>query len=198
MENNIVLSLYKRTQTVFSLKEISLLFPLISYNNLKRRLSYSVSVGKLIKLRRGVYAKESYNPYELAAKLYAPSYISLETVLEKEGIIFQKYKSIFVASYVSRALSVGGHEIIFRKLKEEILLNKEGVREEGNFSTATKERAFLDAIFLYKNYHFDNLKPLDWEKVIKLSDIYKNKTFEKRVESYYKLYKSEYVQPGSA
>lgn len=193
MENDLVLVLYQKPQTVFSFKEISLIFPDISYNNLKRRLSYYVSVGKLKKLRKGIYSKENYNPLELATKIYTPSYISLETVLEKEGIVFQKYKGIFVISYLTRTIKLNSFEIIFRKLPEEILINKNGVVEENNYFIAIKERAFLDAIYLYKNYHFDNLGVLDWEKIMELKNIYKNKAFEKRVNDYFKLYKEENV-----
>ena len=57
---------------------------------------------------------------------------------------------------------------------------------------ATLERAFLDAVYLYKNYHFDNLGTIDWEKVAELKKIYKSKAFEKRVEEYYMIYKEDY------
>ena len=56
---------------------------------------------------------------------------------------------------------------------------------------ASKERAFLDAVYLYKDYHFDNLGSLDWEKIEDLKKIYKSKAFEKRVNSYYHDYLEE-------
>jgi hypothetical protein len=69
-----------------------------------------------------------------------------------------------VASYLTRKIKVGEQEIFYRKIKDEILLNNLGVEERNSYFIATKERAFLDAVFLYKDYHFDNLRPLDWEK----------------------------------
>lgn len=164
-----------------------MLFRLIPYNNLKRRLSYYVSAGKLKKPRRGIYTKKEYNQLELAAKLCAPSYISLETVLEQEGIIFQKYESIFSASYLSRNFVIDGQKLVYRKLKNSVLLNKKGIVNKDNYFIATKERAFLDAVFLYKNYHFDNLSALDWEKITEYAEIYENAAFKKRVNSYYRL-----------
>jgi len=86
MKNNIILSLYKEPQTVFTLKEVSLLFPDIPYNNLKKRMAYFSNSGSIKKLSRGVYAKDQFNVLELANKLYSPSYISLETVLQKAGV----------------------------------------------------------------------------------------------------------------
>lgn len=191
--SDFILELYKKPQTIFTLKEISLLFPKIPYKNLKSRVNYFVLVGKLKNLRKGIYAKDNFNFLELANKIYTPSYVSLETVLEKEGIIFQKYQTIFLASYLTRRIKVAGREIFYRKIKDEILLNNLGIEEGDSYFIATKERAFLDAIFLYKDYHFDNLKPLDWDKVEELKSIYSNKALEKRVREYYRIYKEDYA-----
>lgn len=193
MAKDFLLELYKRPATVFTLREISLIFPQIPYRNLKSRLHYAVSVGKLQKLRKGVYVKDNFEPLELANKIYTPSYISLETVLVKEGIVFQKYVTIFVASYLTRRIKVGNQEIFYRKIKNAVLLNNLGIEEEGNYALASKERAFLDAIFLYRDYHFDNLKPLDWEKVREMSLIYASKALEKRVAEYYQIFRQEHV-----
>ena len=193
MKNNFILEIYKKPQTVFSLKEISMLFPGFIYKNLKSKLSYFVSTGKLKRLRKGIYAKENYNFLELANKIYTPSYISLETVLEKEGIVFQKYKTVFVSSYLSRRIKVENQEIFYRKIKDEILLNSLGINEENYYFIASKERAFLDAVFLYKDYHFDNLRPLDWEKIKEIEKIYSSKVLVKRVTQYYKIYRKDNV-----
>ncbi len=193
MENNLVLEIYRLPQTVFTLKEISILFPKISYQSLKDKLSYAVETGKLIKLRKGVYAKNNFNPFELANKIFTPSYISLETVLQKEGIIFQSYETIIVASYLTRRLTIGSIKLSFRKIQDVVLLNHEGIKEVDNYFIASKERAFLDALFLYKNYHFDNLRPLNWESIFQLKKIYQSKILEKRVDDYYQLFKKDYV-----
>lgn len=191
---DIILELYQRPQTIFTFKEISLMFKDLSYQSLKDRLSYAVRAKKILRLRRGVYAKMDFNFYELANKLYTPSYISLETVLKKEGIIFQEYKTVFVVSYLTRKIAINQRSIFYRKIKNEILLEKEGVIEENNYFIAIKERAFLDALFLYKNYHFDNLQPLNWEKIHRLKKIYQSRALEKRVKEYYQIYQREYAQ----
>lgn len=73
-------------------------------------------------------------------------------MLEKEGVVFQRYKTIFVVSYLTRRIQIAGQEIFYRKIKEEILLNNWGVEEKNGCFIANKERAFLDAVFLYKDY----------------------------------------------
>lgn len=160
--------LYKRSQSVFS-------------------------AGKILRLRRRIYAKENFEPLELANKIYAPSYISLETVLRKKGIVFQETAAIFAASYLTRQIECSGQKIFYRKIKDEVLINSVGIEKKENYFLASGERAFLDAVFVYKNYHFDNLMSLDWEKVFALVKIYKSKALEKRVKEYYQICQEENV-----
>ncbi len=190
-KDTITLSLYKRQETVFSLQEISLLFPEVPYNNLKKRMSYFSQSGSIKKLTRGIYAKTDYDVLELANKLYTPSYISFETVLQKSGITFQYYQTIFAASYTARTVKIDGHTIEYKRLKKEILFNKQGLEQQGNVLTASPERAFLDTVFLYKNYYFDNLSILNWDKVMELKSLYQTKAFHKRVEEQYQMFKQE-------
>ena len=75
-----------------------------------------------------------------------------------------------------------------------ILMNRLGIEEKTGYFIATQERALLDAIYIYKDYHFDNLSPIDWGKVRTLQAIYKSKIFEKRVEEYFKSFKEDYGQ----
>jgi len=193
LKTNFALQLYKIPQSVFTFKELSMLFPSLSYPSLKNKINYAVKTKKLITLRRGLYAKDNWNIFEAANKIYSPSYISLETVLKKEGVIFQEYNTVFLVSYLTRKIKVKNYEVFYRKLKSNILLNKEGITEENSYAIASCERAFLDCVFLYKNYHFDNLKPLNWEKIKKLTMIYESKSLKKRVEEYYQIYKKQSV-----
>jgi len=191
MEESLILQLYKKDQTVFTTKELSLLFPKTPYNRLKRKLSYYVKTEKISRPRRGIYVKENFNPLELANKIYTPSYISLETVLKKAGVIFQEYKTIFLVSYLTRKITCADVEIYYRRVDPQILLNKEGIEVGPHYSIASPEWAFLDAIYLYKNYHFDNLTPLNWEKVKSMAFLYPTKAMKKRVEEYFKIYQKE-------
>ena len=178
------LDLYKLPQTVFSFREISLIFPNITPENLRARLSYFIKTKKLISLRRGIYAKHGYSIYELGNKIYRPSYVSLQTVLEKEGIIFQFHNAVFLTSYLSRKITVGETNFVYRKIKSSILLNPAGVYYENGIAYATRERAFLDTVFLYKDYYVDNFDRLNKEKITELLPIYKSKILEKRIKGY--------------
>lgn len=191
MKNDIILDIYKSDQTVFTAKELSLIYPDIPQKDLLRRLSYYVKKGKINRLRKGVYAKDDFNPLELANKIYTPSYISLETVLREKGLIFQESSVITAVSYLTRKIGCKGVKISYRKMKNEILVDKTGVVKKENYFVAEKERAFLDAVFIYKDYHFDNLGNIGWTKVKKIMKIYHSKVLRNRIKDYYQKYKNE-------
>ncbi len=188
---DILFTLYQKPQTVFSSSELSLIFPGIRENNLRRRLSYFAAIRKLRRLRHGLYAKIDFNPLEVAGKIYSPSYISRETILKKHGMIFQESETISAVSYLTRKIEMPEFniKISYRKLKDEVLCNRFGLVEQNGWFEAGAERAFLDAVFLYKNYHFDNLGMLDWNKINELKNIYKSQALEKRIKEYYKIKK---------
>ncbi len=96
-------------------------------------------------------------------------------------------------SYLSRLLTVAGNDLRYRKIRDEILFNRQGIERINEVEVATKERAFLDAVFLYKDYYFDNLRPLDWEKIEQLRVMYQSKIFNRRLNEYYQIYKEEHV-----
>lgn len=180
----------RSNKTVFTIKDIALLWRENRDSfHIKSRLSKYVSAGKLVRLRRGIYAKDkNYSPLELAVKIYTPSYISFETVLTRSGVNFQYYKEIFVASYLSRELKIDGHKIKLIKLQNKILTDNYGVDNKDGLMIASPERAFLDRIYKSFDYHFDNLNSLDWQEVYKILPIYRNKRMEKIVDKYFKHY----------
>lgn len=185
-QGGLTLKLYQAKTTVFTIDEIALFLRETNRQLLKSKLNYYAKKGVIKNIRKGIYVKPDYNPFELATKIYTPSYISLETVLEKEGVIFQRYKTIFVISYLTRKIEVDQNEIQFRRIKEEILLNQAEVLQKANYSIASKERAFLDALYLYKDCYFDNLDGLDRKKVFSLLKIYQSKKLTQRVKNIFK------------
>lgn len=187
--DNFLTSIYSSGQTVFTSREIAILIGEKNANNLKAKLAYYVKTGKLRRLRRGIFAKsETYDKNELAVRVYTPAYVSFETVLASEGVIFQFYKTIFVAGYLSRTISIKGDNFTFRKLKNETLINQKGLINQGGYFRATKERAFLDMLYLAGDYYFDNLRKIDWDACFDMVAIYKNKKLEKTLKDYYEKY----------
>lgn len=182
--------LLRSKNTVFSTKDIALLWRETQTGTVQVRLNYYVKAGKLIRIRRGIYAKDkNYDKYEFATKIFRPSYVSFETVLGASGMTFQYYGNIFVASYIKREIKCDGQTYSFVKIKDTILSNPKGIDQTGEYAIATKERAFLDTIYRSKKYYIDNLSPLDWDKVFEILPIYNNKKMAKTVKKYYENYK---------
>lgn len=182
--------LLRSKKTVFSTKDVALLWGEENEGAARVRLSYYVKTGKLIRVHRGLYVKdENYDRFELATRIYTPSYISFETVLTRAGINFQYYSNIFVASYVNREVVIDGQTFTFRRIKGYVLSNTAGIEHKNGYAIATKERAFLDRIYVSKDYHFDYLDPLDWNKVFQILPIYNNQRMAKKVNEYFEHYK---------
>lgn len=182
-KGNYLAAILKTDKTVFTFKDIALLWQEPVSQATKVRINYYVKKGELIKLRRGIYAKtRNYSKLELATRVFTPSYVSFESVLAREGLIFQIYEKIFVASYVSREITIDKQVYAFRRIKFAVLTNSLGVLHGGGTSIAGKERAFLDTMYANADYHFDNLQSLDWEKIFEMLPIYSNMRMEKRVK----------------
>jgi len=187
--SNLIAKLYQSPKTILTNKDIALIWGETNQAKLKAKVAYYVNQKALIRLTRGLFAKDkNYNPKELAASLYTPSYISFETVLRETGVIFQHYETIFLAGPWSKTLTIDKHTFIFRKLKDILLYNPTGIVNQNNYNIATPERAFLDMIYLFPKQYFDNLRPLDWKKCFELAKIYDNQQLIKRLNSYHKNY----------
>jgi hypothetical protein len=179
--------LLRSPQTIFSTKDVALLWNENDNSVVTDRLKKYVKAGKLVRPYRGLYAKDqNFNKFELATRIYTPSYISFETVLTREGVNFQYYGNIFIASYANREISIGDQKITFVRMKDYVLSNTSGIEHKEGYAIATRERAFLDRLYVSKDYHFDNLRSLDWNKVMEILPIYNNKRLEKKVKEYQK------------
>ncbi|MFH2141434.1 MAG: hypothetical protein ABIJ97_03355, partial [Bacteroidota bacterium] len=134
----------------------------------------------------GIYVKDNFNSEELACKIYKPSYISLEYVLQKAGVIFQYSEKITLVSYLTRSIDFEGNNsnifLSLRKIRYPVLLNTTGIlRDNTGINIACPERAFLDTIYLMKEYYFDNPGILDQKIIKSLLKIYNSNTLNNRV-----------------
>jgi predicted transcriptional regulator of viral defense system len=180
-------SILRSNKTVFSSKDIALLWHDPGTPATRVRLHYYIEKGDLYRIRKGLYAKDrDYNRLELATRIFTPSYVSFETVLAKESLIFQYYEKIFVVSYLNREIVVDGQTYSYRKMKTKALVNPLGVDHKNETSIATKERAFLDTLYVNADYQFDNLRTINWEKVFEILPVYSNQRMAKKVHSIYK------------
>ena len=176
--------LVKTNKTVFSLNDLQQIWKISDRNYLKLVANRLSRQGKIERIRRGFYVLNSnYNIFELSNKLKAPSYVSLETVLRKAGIIFQDYShSVYAVSNNTLQKEVNGIKFNYFKIADNILFNLIGIERNNNIVIASPERALADRVYLTPNYYFDNLDNIDIEKLKKISLIY-NKRTQKEIKN---------------
>jgi hypothetical protein len=180
---NIVLALFESNRSVFRLTDVAQLTGITDFQSLNNKINYAVRTGKLLNPRKGIYAKPGYDAEELACTIYTPSYISLEYVLQKAGVVFQLDSGITPVSYLSRVVEVSGRQYRYRKMKGELLTDQRGIESLTNgVNIASAERAFLDLLYLEKEYYFDNLSPLDKKLVYRILPLYQSKTLIQKID----------------
>ncbi|MDR0645590.1 MAG: hypothetical protein LBG46_00955 [Elusimicrobiota bacterium] len=155
----------KRAQTVWSIKQY-------------------VKSGKVQRLRRGLYAIDNskLDPYILANKALAPSYITGLTVLQKFGLSFQSTNTIHSAAQKTKIIKINNVEFIYHGIKSGAFFNDFGLEKSGSAFMASKERAIADMIYLYgSKYDFERMDGVDWDSLKEISKIYAAKSVENRV-----------------
>jgi predicted transcriptional regulator of viral defense system len=161
-------------KTIFSLEDLGKIWRIENRDYLKLVASRLFKRGEIIRISRGIYAmNQEFNQYELANKLKPPSYVSLESVLQKEGVIFQDYSNtVFSVSNNSLSKKIGAKTFRYSKFSEKLLTNPLGITDLGQAKIATVERALCDRIYLSADYYFDNLRGINLEKLKAVAGIY--------------------------
>lgn len=185
-KTDVLFTIYNNNRTVYTFSNIALLTGESNAAKLSNKLNYYVHSGKLLNPRKGIYAKNNYNPEELACLLYTPSYISLEYVLQKAGVIFQYDEKITAVSYLSRTVEIDKNVYQYRKIKNEILIDLSGIIRSNNLNIATPERAFLDVMYLNASYYFDNINSLNKNVIYELLPVYNSKILTERINNIFK------------
>ena len=170
-------TLIESKNTVFTTSELKILLKIKNASQLNVNLQTIKKQNIVKNLWYGIRTLNNYDKLELASKLRKNSYISLEYVLQKSGIIFQSYeKTITLAGNNTFTKEIDWLNFEFHKIKPSILTNPLWLVYTWKYYIATPERAICDMIYLYKNITFDNIQPLNVELLSKLSEIYPNTT----------------------
>ena len=179
--NKSFIELSQSESTVFSFNDLAYYFG-VDKDKLISKVTYYVKKWYLYKIRRWLYALDKdYDVLELATKIQRWSYISLETALKIYSINFQYNSNIYVIGYKNDEILIDWKKIIFKVIKKEVRENFEWIETWKWYMIASKYRAILDTIYLYKDFFFDNLDDINWNELEELMKIYNSKILEKRV-----------------
>lgn len=165
--------IFSSGKTVFTIWDLKKILWLENNYSIRNYLSKQWKKEILNNLYYWIWAFKKYNLFELATKLRKNSYISFETVLKKEWVIFQDYgNTIFLASDNTIQKETKDNKFKYLKVKDSILYNPLWIAHKWNYSIASKERAICDRLYLSKNYYFDNLENINFDKLEQISKIY--------------------------
>ncbi|MFA5272038.1 MAG: hypothetical protein WC412_06865 [Candidatus Omnitrophota bacterium] len=119
--------------------------------------------------------------FQISNFLQVPSYVSFMTALSYYGITTQVQNNFFESVSLKRTkkINVDGKSFYFYKLNKKLY---SGFIKKDNFFIATKEKAFLDMVYLFSfgKYKIDfsslDIRKLDNKKIKSLLKAYPSKT----------------------
>lgn len=163
--------LLKSGKTIFTPSDIGNILKIKNKNYLLVYINRMKKRGEITMLKKGLYTiQDNFNFFELANKLRTPSYVSLQSVLFQQGVIFQDYSNIITSiSYNSFKTKLLNKNFIYHKMKISLLSNPKGVINDGLIKKASLERAIFDCFYIFGDYHLDNLKPVNKDLLFEIA-----------------------------
>lgn len=183
--------LKKNNLIIFSLRDIENLFPEENLKTLKNNLSRWVEKNLLARLRRNLYEliepglKSNIPDVYVANKLYAPSYISLETALSIYSLIPD------IAFHVTSLTTLPTREFknkyglfFYRSCQKKAFTGYRLMQYEGfKVLIADQEKALVDFIYFSlrqrgpldfeeERFERDLISKLNWDRVLKYGKLF--------------------------
>lgn len=164
-------ALLSQEKKTFHASDLALLWNITNQDTLNMTLKRLVDRGVLQRIHKGFYATTSLDDIDVFdlgfSYLNTYSYLSLETILAREGAIFQEVRHITLVSSKTDSFSINDISYKTRQLKAEFLHNTIGVKKIKHHFEADLERAVADILYYNPQYHLDNTKSVDFKKLKK-------------------------------
>ena len=163
----------------------------ISENAGKSLLSTYTQKGFFIKIKNGFYIikNSKISDFEIANKIYKPSYVSFETALSYHNILPEIVYSVTSAtSKASRDYIILNKSFTYHRIKKELFFGYNAININGQtIWMADKEKALLDYIYfviLKKKSDNDrlNTKDISIVKIKKYLKRYNNPLLEEKIK----------------
>lgn len=124
----------------------------VNYSAAQRSIFRYIKIGFIVRVRKGFYFLKSNPPheFEIANKIYQPSYISFETALSYYGIIPETiYEVISATSRLTREFDVNNIKFSYKKIKKECFDGYQPVKiKNAVVLIAEPEKALADYLYL--------------------------------------------------
>lgn len=183
-----------RNYPLFTKQDLRMIFFGENFHTVDKQLSVWASQNKIVKLKNGLYVLSSdytehtLSPEVIAAKLYSPSYISLEYALSFYGMIPEAvFEITSVTTKPTRTFKTPFGIFRYRTIKTFCFFGF-SAEKQGNlpYYMALPEKALVD--FLYLNSHrftpvfqtwqdlrLQNIRNLNFQKLIQFAKKFKSK-----------------------
>jgi len=152
-------ALLKQNKKIFKTDDLALLWGITNRNTLRTTIKRYLKDKTFYSIRRGVYSVvplKNLDPYVLGVSYVKGfSYISLHSILEKNGLINQSLAAITIVAGRSCKFFLSGNNYIAKKMVPKYLYNLEGINLQGDYPIARVERAIADTLYYNANFHFD-------------------------------------------
>lgn len=181
---------------IFSLRDIENIFPEANVATTKNNMTNWLKKGYVERLKRDLYACVVLEPeipdFYIANKLYAPSYISLETALSLYNIIPEIAAQVTSVTTKSSREFKNRHGVFtYRSCRKRAFTGYRIVSYEGyKVLIADREKALVD--FLYfklrhgqsidfeeERFDADILKGIEWKKARGYAELFNKTTINK-------------------
>lgn len=170
--NNKIQALLEDSRDLYHTQDLAVLWGIDNPNTLYTTIKRYSKKGVLNKIYKGFYSTKpikDIDPVKLGlSALHRFGYLSTESVLVDEGIIFQDIKYITLVSDISKKFSIAGYDFKVRQLKDKFLFNEIGIERKDDKRVSSLERAVADILYFNPDYYFDAESRIDWEKVEKI------------------------------
>lgn len=161
--------LLQDSRKLYHTQDLAVLWGINNPNTLYTTIKRYVKRGLLNKIHKGFYSTVPLNAvnsfYLGIVGLHRYGYVGTESVLVKEGLIFQDVRYITLVSDVSKRFEIAGHKFLARRMKDDYLYNEAGIMVKEGVRFASVERAVADMLYFNPDYHFDAKSSIDWKKV---------------------------------
>lgn len=192
--------------TVFSLADIKQ----IDNSFHRRRLNEWQDKGYIVKIIKGYYIFSDLEVnenvlFEIANKIYNPSYISFEMALSHYGLIPEStYGITSASSRKTYSFKTKIAEFIYKTIKPGLFFGYNIVQydDKKSFKIATPEKTLLDYFYIHSSIKSKDdyaelrinkntfLKIIDEKKLYVYLDKFKQKTLSRRIKSFLEFVKS--------
>lgn len=167
---------------VFGISDLSNLMP-IEWSKLKvtRTLDRLIKAGVVSKIQRGIYVTPQFDLGMLSRRIAPESYVSMDTVLARNGLIgtVPEYSFSVVDTRRGRTIPTPRGPIRFYSIQSDLRF---GFEYQGAVAFADSEKAFLDILYFYTKGQRFVIDPRNEIDVSKLN--------QKKIITYLKRYKN--------